>query len=282
MRARSARSRASQAAVRRRLGTVCHALPEKCGTAQARFKVRVLLTAAIGRIYASKHWINAHCGFGSHLEMRTLEFAEKLEDWQYCSWCGVVSSKMSVLPCRHVMCQLCIDTYKEYDHPSYKIMCCKTGSTNWTKLEDEHLSDKQVHCVNAGCDFVGRLKDLDEHLRQSCAMYSTTCSKDKDERKEDEQGTFQTLDPAGRRGCLGSPLFPPRSASERATICASLMKPTHCTKEDPEGSSVAEASVIGERAKFRRRQQVEEESIYDYVAELRKLPRTCDFGSALG
>ncbi|KAK8770812.1 hypothetical protein V5799_012723 [Amblyomma americanum] len=40
-------------------------------------------------------------------------------------------------------------------------------------------------------------------------------------------------------------------------------------------------SVIGEREKFHRRQQVEDESISDYVAELRKLARTCDFGSAL-
>ncbi|XP_072140440.1 uncharacterized protein [Dermacentor andersoni] len=40
-------------------------------------------------------------------------------------------------------------------------------------------------------------------------------------------------------------------------------------------------SVIGERAKFHRRQQVEGESISDYVAELRKLARTCDFASAL-
>ncbi|XP_070377216.1 uncharacterized protein [Dermacentor albipictus] len=40
-------------------------------------------------------------------------------------------------------------------------------------------------------------------------------------------------------------------------------------------------SVIGERAKFHRRPQVEGESISDYIAELRKLARTCDFGSAL-
>ncbi|XP_049519491.1 uncharacterized protein LOC125943947 [Dermacentor silvarum] len=40
-------------------------------------------------------------------------------------------------------------------------------------------------------------------------------------------------------------------------------------------------SVIGERAKFHRRCQREGESLSSYVAELRKLSQTCEFGSAL-
>ncbi|KAH9379181.1 hypothetical protein HPB48_015370 [Haemaphysalis longicornis] len=40
-------------------------------------------------------------------------------------------------------------------------------------------------------------------------------------------------------------------------------------------------SVIGERAKFHRRCQREGESISNFVAELRKLSQTCEFGSAL-
>ncbi|KAM7284083.1 uncharacterized protein ISCGN_001186 [Ixodes scapularis] len=40
-------------------------------------------------------------------------------------------------------------------------------------------------------------------------------------------------------------------------------------------------SVIGERAKFHRRSQLEHESIAQYVAELRKLSQTCEFGGFL-
>ncbi|XP_040070861.1 uncharacterized protein LOC115320361 [Ixodes scapularis] len=40
-------------------------------------------------------------------------------------------------------------------------------------------------------------------------------------------------------------------------------------------------SIIGERAKFHRRAQHEGESISEYVAELRKLSQTCDYGSVL-
>ncbi|KAH7976025.1 hypothetical protein HPB52_008229 [Rhipicephalus sanguineus] len=41
------------------------------------------------------------------------------------------------------------------------------------------LGDRRVRCLNAdrGCDFVGQLKHLDEHLRESCALYSTVCLK---------------------------------------------------------------------------------------------------------
>ncbi|KAH7974251.1 hypothetical protein HPB49_013097 [Dermacentor silvarum] len=47
------------------------------------------------------------------------------------------------------------------------------------KLEAGHPGDKRVRCVNAdsGCHFVGPLSALDEHLRESCALYPTTCSK---------------------------------------------------------------------------------------------------------
>ncbi|KAH7976519.1 hypothetical protein HPB52_015737 [Rhipicephalus sanguineus] len=46
-------------------------------------------------------------------------------------------------------------------------------------MEAGPLGDRRVRCLNAdsGCDFIGPLKQLDEHLRESCALYSTTCLK---------------------------------------------------------------------------------------------------------
>ncbi|KAM7293707.1 uncharacterized protein ISCGN_023302 [Ixodes scapularis] len=40
-------------------------------------------------------------------------------------------------------------------------------------------------------------------------------------------------------------------------------------------------SVIGERAKFHRRSQTEDESISEFVAEIRRLAQTCEFGNFL-
>ncbi|KAL1473631.1 hypothetical protein MTO96_038560 [Rhipicephalus appendiculatus] len=131
-----------------------------------------------------EQWRRTVHGFGSHLEMRTVEFVDKLEEWQYCSWCSVVSSEMSVLPCRHVMCQPCVDEYGEniWEGRNFlrAITCCGQQASSWTRLEGKHLGDKQVRCVNDGCDFAGCLRELDEHLKQSCAMYTSTCSKCED------------------------------------------------------------------------------------------------------
>ncbi|KAH6922000.1 hypothetical protein HPB50_007298 [Hyalomma asiaticum] len=116
-------------------------------------------------------------GFGSHLEMRTVEFVEELEDWHHCSWCDAVSSEICALPCRHVLCDMCIAKYRKYDHTgNFTIYCCECVSRKWPK-QDANAGDKQVRCVNAGCDFVGRLRDLNEHLQQSCVRYLTACSK---------------------------------------------------------------------------------------------------------
>ncbi|XP_075723778.1 uncharacterized protein LOC142765853 [Rhipicephalus microplus] len=43
----------------------------------------------------------------------------------------------------------------------------------------------------------------------------------------------------------------------------------------------SKSAVIGERAKFHRRCQKEGESLSEFVAELRKLSQTCEFGGAL-
>ncbi|KAL1471508.1 hypothetical protein MTO96_039907 [Rhipicephalus appendiculatus] len=127
-------------------------------------------------------WKRTVHGFGSHVEMRAVEFVDNLENRHSCFWCSLVSSKMSRLHCRHVICDLC--TYKHGKSSSYRgvvsydITCCDYEAKNvWLKPEDLHSRDKQVRCVNAGCDLEGCLKDLNEHLRKTCAMYLTTCCK---------------------------------------------------------------------------------------------------------
>lgn len=143
---------------------------------------------------ASRHWASMNGpirrfrrtvhGFGSHVEMKTVEFLEKLEDWHACAWCSAVSSKLSLMRCRHVICDLCTDENRvainAYREITYTISCCGFAERySPFQLEAGHPGGKRVRCINAscGCDFVGALSDLDEHLRKNCALYSTTCSK---------------------------------------------------------------------------------------------------------
>ncbi|XP_049273961.1 uncharacterized protein LOC125759377 [Rhipicephalus sanguineus] len=121
-----------------------------------------------------------HCvvhGFGSHVEMKTVEFMDKLECWQACSWCGLVCLEMYRLSCRHILCKLCLDKYKHPD-AKYVVTCCEIGRA-YSRIEAGHPGDKRIRCVYAGsgCDFVGPLQNLDEHLRDSCALYMAACHK---------------------------------------------------------------------------------------------------------
>lgn len=128
----------------------------------------------------AQRWRRTVHGFGSHVEMREVEFVDNLENRDSCFWCSLVSSRMLQLRCRHVICDFCTGKYgKRSDrYATYTINCCDYLVGGYElKVEDWCSGDKQVRCVNAGCDFVGRLKDLNEHLRKSCAMYCATCSK---------------------------------------------------------------------------------------------------------
>ncbi|KAH7974514.1 hypothetical protein HPB49_016377 [Dermacentor silvarum] len=119
-------------------------------------------------------------GFGSHVEMRTVEFVDKLEHRHACAWCNAVSSKMSLLGCRHVICDTCKGLSTVWIDRTYKVCCCSRHVRFYVfELEIGHPGDKRVRCINAdsGCNFVGRLGDLNEHLRDNCTLYSETCSK---------------------------------------------------------------------------------------------------------
>lgn len=131
-----------------------------------------------GSMQRGTHYI-VH-GFGSHVEMKTVEFMDTLECWQTCSWCGLVCLEMYRLSCRHVLCKLCVCKYGYWDtkYLVKLVKCCVGGRTS-SPIEAGHLGDRQVRCVYAdsGCDFIGPLQHLDEHLRKSCALYTAACHK---------------------------------------------------------------------------------------------------------
>lgn len=117
------------------------------------------------------------CGFGSHIEQKTVEFTEKLDDMQLCSWCGVLPLKVYVLPCFHIICPECFEATNQ----AANLMCCNDVRDFTVEILflDSVLRKKQVRCVNvdSGCNYIGSLADLDDHLRNSCDLYLKKCSK---------------------------------------------------------------------------------------------------------
>ncbi|KAH6921998.1 hypothetical protein HPB50_007296 [Hyalomma asiaticum] len=127
----------------------------------------------------SQGWRYTVRGFGSHVEMRTVDFGECLENSHFCFLCGEVSSRVLRLACRHVMCDICACTHATHlgGDITYSVDCCGYSSTYCDSYLYENVVDREVRCFNSGCDFVGRLKDLNEHLRHSCDRYLMACSK---------------------------------------------------------------------------------------------------------
>ncbi|KAH7974253.1 hypothetical protein HPB49_013099 [Dermacentor silvarum] len=119
------------------------------------------------------------CGFGNHIEQKTVEFTKKVDDVQVCSWCGVVSANSSALPCLHIACEECLEDAKKtavtvcwIDKTNFNNRYCASG------LKDM-MGMKNVRCVNvdSGCNYIGRLAELNRHLRKDCAFYRMECFK---------------------------------------------------------------------------------------------------------
>lgn len=120
------------------------------------------------------------CGFGNHVEQKTVKFVERLGDLHTCSWCGVVPAYTICLPCYHVVCEECMN-----DADKAAVTVCwidkqnlGTGRTVTSRLR-KFIGVKIVHCTNvdSGCDYTGRLESVDNHLRESCAWYLMECFK---------------------------------------------------------------------------------------------------------
>lgn len=123
------------------------------------------------------------CGFGAHTEWRTVEFLEKLDAVQVCSWCGVASARTGVLSCSHMVCEEChFIALKE----AVPVCLIDKKTLNSQTIFDAGLNGalqhRKVCCVNvdSGCDFTGRIDQLNDHLSRSCAFYLKECSKCKE------------------------------------------------------------------------------------------------------
>ncbi|KAL3183124.1 hypothetical protein MRX96_006896 [Rhipicephalus microplus] len=116
-------------------------------------------------------------GFGLHTHYRILEFLDQLQETRFCSLCCLVSDKMCLLPCLHVICPRCKELAFGRSPSGLSIclidkqMISVTKTITWTN----NVLLERVRCPNWGCDYTGYLKDLDDHLERYCAFHLETC-----------------------------------------------------------------------------------------------------------
>ncbi|KAH7970252.1 hypothetical protein HPB49_001707 [Dermacentor silvarum] len=117
-------------------------------------------------------------GFGCHTEYKAVEFLEELFATRFCSWCGLVASEIYILSCLHVVCPGCHE--RAFGLSSGFAVCLidkEMLSLCMTAIIPNNVRFKRVHCPSKGCDYTGQLKDLSDHLGESCAFHLTTCTK---------------------------------------------------------------------------------------------------------
>lgn len=128
---------------------------------------------------ASNFWEYTLTGFSDFLERRCIAFAEPMATTRVCGVCGLVPYSSLLLPCGHVLCQLCKDQNEtETD-------CCPFDGRKFTDADSVLLTFKQsdlvqhrVFCVAGGqeCSFAGKLSELRDHLVK-CDRDLVKCAK---------------------------------------------------------------------------------------------------------
>lgn len=97
-----------------------------------------------------------------------------------CKLCGVLSTRLMQLPCSHIFCETCSD---QVHNMGFR---CPLDGRKFFEEEvtvlvtnQEELRQIMVHCDNAlrGCEFVGPLCKLSQHLKRDCFYHAIRCVK---------------------------------------------------------------------------------------------------------
>ncbi|KAH7936175.1 hypothetical protein HPB52_019471 [Rhipicephalus sanguineus] len=125
-------------------------------------------------------WTYTLTGFGDFFELRRVSFAEPMPSSRVCGVCSLLPSRVRVLPCGHVLCDLC------YAHVGSSTDRCPVDGRKLERLEAQvhtitfelsELERSRVFCAADGaCDFAGRLSELRNHLTQ-CGGGEARCGK---------------------------------------------------------------------------------------------------------
>ncbi|KAH7976384.1 hypothetical protein HPB52_012903 [Rhipicephalus sanguineus] len=161
-----------------------HGVVPEAITARRRLPIRIKASSLVGRMKPTGREYRM-TGFGDFLEWRMLRFAEPLPKIRVCALCGVVASVVKLLPCTHVLCECC-----EGQAIDMGRLCPIEGASfagedlQTLPFSRRDLGERQVFCFNntghdkqGGCDFSGKLEELERHFMVECFHGVVRCSK---------------------------------------------------------------------------------------------------------
>ncbi len=109
-----------------------------------------------------------------------LEFVEMLPPEVICLICSFVVRKPHRMKCcGKVYCKICLDnlTKKSDRCPNCQEGAIDVSSTTYDEKSHEKVIELKVRCRNAskGCNWLGKLKELDQHCTQECSRQVVRC-----------------------------------------------------------------------------------------------------------
>ncbi|XP_077497646.1 RING finger protein 151-like [Amblyomma americanum] len=118
-----------------------------------------------------------YTGFDDFPERQRVVFVEPLPVTRVCGACGVLPSRSVLLPCGHVLCQVCKDqTSRDGGKCALDGMEFAEDDILPVNFKQSYLEQHRVFCVAGGeqCTFDGRRCDLKDHLTE-CGSDKVRC-----------------------------------------------------------------------------------------------------------
>lgn len=121
-------------------------------------------------------------GYGCSLDWRPTSFTSPFPSTRLCSVCGLVPPATATLPCRHVLCQLCFDSFDGDCHGRKRCPLDKElfqeEDVVWSTHSKNSVLSRQVRCWNAGngCDAEDSASAMLNHFTNTCRFHAVNCS----------------------------------------------------------------------------------------------------------
>ncbi|XP_065286378.1 uncharacterized protein [Dermacentor albipictus] len=120
-------------------------------------------------------------GYGSSLDWRPTTFVSPFPSTRLCSICGLVPPATATLPCRHLICQPCLDCL---NHDTCRRKRCPLDKelfpeedVVWSTHSNDNVMDRRVRCWNAanGCDAEDNASAMLDHFTNTCRFHAVKC-----------------------------------------------------------------------------------------------------------
>ncbi|KAH7977333.1 hypothetical protein HPB49_000699 [Dermacentor silvarum] len=125
-------------------------------------------------------WVYTLTGFDDFFELRRVSFAEPMPASRICSLCGRLPSLTLIIPCGHVLCELCLAQIPKSQGCPFDGEKFSLADVRSSRFKRSELEQCRVFCCAEGsgyeCGFTGQLSQLRNHLSQ-CGSGMAKCSK---------------------------------------------------------------------------------------------------------